>query len=69
MTKFREVEEARQALQNGPRAGFATFFALRRFALRVRAAEVGPGQKPGSRGVRRFRSLEDAQRDRLLSAT
>jgi len=69
VTRFREVEEARLALQNGPRAGFATFFALRSFALRVRAAEEGPLPQPCSRGVRRFRSLDEAQRDRLRSST
>ena len=69
VTRFREVEEAREALWNGPRAGFATFFALCRFAARVRGAGRGPRSEPGWRGVRRFRSIEEAQRDRFGSPT
>lgn len=68
VTRFRDVEEARQALQNGPRAGFATFFTLRRFASRVREAEGGPLPQLCARGVRRFRTLDEAQRDRLRSS-
>lgn len=65
VTRFREVEEARQALQNGPRAGVATFFALSHFARQVRSLAGQPEPRASCRGVRRFRSLEEAQANRL----
>ncbi len=67
--RFRDLEEARRALEEGPRASLATFLALSQFARRVRLAGEGAERLPSSRGVRRFRSLDEAQEDRLRSST
>lgn len=67
--RFRDFDEARRALEEGPRASLATFLALSHFACRVRLAGGGAESLPSSRGVHRFRSLDEAQEDRLRSAT
>lgn len=67
--RFRELDEARRELEAGPRASLATFLALTQFARRVRLAGEATEPLPSSRGVRRFRSLDEAQEDRLRSST
>lgn len=67
--RFRDLEEARQALEEGPRASLATFLALSQFARRVRGAGKGTEPLLSTRGVHRFRSLDEAQEDRLRLAT
>ena len=69
VTRFRELEDARTALEAGPRSSLATFLALRNFAARVRAAGTESDARPSSRGVRRFRTLEEAQEDRLHTSS
>lgn len=67
--RFRDLDEARRELEAGPRASVATFLALSDFARRVRRAGRGIEARPSTRGVHRFRSLDEAQEDRLRSST
>lgn len=56
--RFKTFEEASRALEHGPRASIATFLALNRFCRELR------GEAPEPRGLRRYRTIEEAEAQR-----
>ena len=58
IVRFRTHEQARRAQELGPPASPATFLALNRFCREVRGESLQP------RGLRRYRTIEEAELDR-----